>query len=197
MKSPKSSPRRANDLLRKQKTSLSAATESQLIELVPSFVHLQRILVPVDLSEFTAPVINYALPYALQFGAEMILLHVFEPRSFSLDSVIVPPEMEEANMQMKQRAQQQLHELRERIVSGRDLQARGLIRTGKPYHEICQAAEELGCDLIILGTHGYTGLKHLYLGSTAERVVRHAPCPVLTVRPPNRTAQRQTKTKNK
>jgi universal stress protein A len=197
MKSPKSSSRRANGILSKKKTSLPNATEPQLIELVPSFVQLRRILVPVDLSDFTAPVINYALPYALQFGAEVILLHIFEPRSYSLDSIIVPPEMEEANMQMKQRVQQQLDELRAQAVSGRPLQARSLVRSGKPYHEICQAAEALDCDLIILGTHGYTGLKHLYLGSTAERVVRHAPCPVLTVRPPSRTTQRTSETKNK
>ena len=55
-------------------------------------------------------------------------------------------------------------------------------REGRPYEEICHAAKTVGADLIILPTHGYTGLKHVWLGSTAERVVRHAPCPVLVVR---------------
>ena len=60
--------------------------------------------------------------------------------------------------------------------------ANTLVRVGKPYHEITSAARELNIDLIVISTHGYTGLKHVVLGSTAERVIRHAPCPVLTVR---------------
>ena len=56
------------------------------------------------------------------------------------------------------------------------------VREGKPHEEICEAAKAMGADLIVLTTHGYTGLKHVWLGSTAERVVRHAPCPVLVVR---------------
>jgi len=59
---------------------------------------------------------------------------------------------------------------------------RVLVRYGTPFAEIADAARTLKADLIILTTHGYTGLKHVFMGSTAERVVRHAPCPVLTVR---------------
>ena len=62
------------------------------------------------------------------------------------------------------------------------LLADSLVRVGHPYQEITQAAQELKADLIVIATHGYTGLKHILLGSTAERVVRHASCPVLTVR---------------
>jgi nucleotide-binding universal stress UspA family protein len=57
-----------------------------------------------------------------------------------------------------------------------------VVRLGHPYQEITDAARELKVDLIVISTHGYTGLKHVLLGSTAERIVRHAPCPVLTVR---------------
>ena len=57
-----------------------------------------------------------------------------------------------------------------------------LVRFGRSYHEIAEAARTLKVDLIIISTHGYTGLKHAFLGSTTERVVRHAPCPVLVVR---------------
>src|SRR5207244_5663633 len=56
------------------------------------------------------------------------------------------------------------------------------VRDGTPFEEICHAAKTFGADLIVLTTHGYTGLKHVWLGSTAERVVRHAYCPVLAVR---------------
>jgi nucleotide-binding universal stress UspA family protein len=59
-----------------------------------------------------------------------------------------------------------------------------LLREGTPFETICRAAETLGADLIALTTHGYAGLKHVWLGGTAERVVRHAACPVLVVRPP-------------
>ena len=62
------------------------------------------------------------------------------------------------------------------------MECEGLLRFGRPYLEITEAAGEVGADLIVLTTHGYTGLKHVVLGSTAERVVRHAPCPVLVVR---------------
>lgn len=57
-----------------------------------------------------------------------------------------------------------------------------LVRDGSPFDEICNAARESDSDLIVIATHGRTGLKHVFLGSTAERVVRHAPCPVLIVR---------------
>ena len=63
-----------------------------------------------------------------------------------------------------------------------NVRGQALVRLGQPHREITEAAKELHVDLIVLATHGYTGLKHAFLGSTAERVVRHAPCPVLTVR---------------
>ena len=67
-----------------------------------------------------------------------------------------------------------------------DGEVTSLVRAGKPFHEIALAASESGAQLIVIATHGYTGLKHVYLGSTAERVVRHAPCPVLVVREADR-----------
>jgi nucleotide-binding universal stress UspA family protein len=57
-----------------------------------------------------------------------------------------------------------------------------LVRQGRAFHEIAEAARTLKSDLVIISTHGFTGVKHALLGSTAERVVRHAPCPVLVVR---------------
>jgi universal stress protein A len=63
-----------------------------------------------------------------------------------------------------------------------DLNKTTLLRSGRPAYEIVEAAKRLDTDLIIISTHGHTGLKHVFLGSTAENVVRYAPCPVLTVR---------------
>jgi nucleotide-binding universal stress UspA family protein len=69
-----------------------------------------------------------------------------------------------------------------RLTIGDAARSTTLLRTGQPHTEIVEAARELGADLIVLSTHGHTGLTHALLGSTAEKVVRHAPCPVLVVR---------------
>ena len=81
-----------------------------------------------------------------------------------------------------QRFRAQLDLLCKREAINPKLMERTLVRHGVPFHEITEAARTLQTDLIIIATHGYTGLKHALLGSTAERVVRHAPCPVLSVR---------------
>ncbi len=141
-------------------------------------VSLKRILVPVDFSECSRKGLQYALAFARQFQAEVSLLHVVpdviaEPR-FSVPA----PDLQHALLEEGRR------ELDEEIQAHAP-QASGLkplVRKGVPFQEIVQAAEELGADLIVVGTHGRTGLKHVLLGSTAERVVRHASCPVLVVR---------------
>lgn len=69
-----------------------------------------------------------------------------------------------------------------RDVQGSDVKIAILQRLGTPYEEIVKVAKERGVDLIVIATHGYTGLKHFLLGSTAERVVNVSPCPVLVVR---------------
>ena len=69
------------------------------------------------------------------------------------------------------------------------MKATAVVRDGKPFEEICHTAKTVGADMIVLTTHGYTGLKHVWLGSTVERVVRHAPCPVLVVRELERRTQ--------
>jgi len=80
-------------------------------------------------------------------------------------------------------AEEKLAEQRRRIGAQR-VEVRVMTRLGRPYVEITEAARDTKADMILLATHGHTGLKHVLLGSTAERVVRHAPCPVLTVRDP-------------
>ena len=75
-------------------------------------------------------------------------------------------------------AEDYLKRLRQEVLD-EDLRVRTTVRNGVPFQEITRAATSLGADMIILTTHGYTGLKHVVLGSTAERVVRHADCPVL------------------
>jgi nucleotide-binding universal stress UspA family protein len=77
---------------------------------------------------------------------------------------------------------QELQALIDKEIGGR-VEATSTVRTGNPHHEILSEAEERRVDLIIVATHGHSGVEHMLFGSTAERVVRHAHCPVLTVRP--------------
>jgi universal stress protein A len=134
---------------------------------------LRRILVPLDFSECSQKALQYALPFARQFGAELFLLHVVRPYVTVIE--MAPVEMESA-----EEAQEGLDKLQ--AMTGTGVASRTLIRTGTPYYEITTAAKEFDIDLIILSTHGRSGLAHVLMGSTTDKVVRHAGCPVLIVR---------------
>jgi universal stress protein A len=112
-----------------------------------------------------------------QFGAQITLLHVVEPIQPDFD--VFPMALN--RQQTVKAAEVQLKRFASRLV-GKPPGIRYLVRLGKPYYQIAEAARSSNADLIIIATHGRTGLNHILLGSTAERVVRHAPCPVLTVR---------------
>jgi nucleotide-binding universal stress UspA family protein len=139
---------------------------------------LKKILVPIDFSQTSAQALPYAASLAERFGAEVILLHVIEPLPLPVDSGYVPPGPQSPDRKV---AQDHLLRLRQEVFAA-DAPARTLVRIGAPFQEIADAAKSLGADLIVLTTHGYTGLTHVLLGSTAERVVRYADCPVLVVR---------------
>ena len=150
-----------------------------LSELTPARLKLKSILVPIDFSEPAGKALRYALPFAEQFGAKITLLHVVEPIAMP-DFANFPLLTENDRVARVFRTKLDLLCKRETIKPR--LIEKTLVRFGKPFQEICDAARGLKVDLIVLSTHGYTGLKHAVLGSTAERVVRHAPCPVLVVR---------------
>ena len=149
------------------------------INLVPSLLKLNSILVPIDFSWPSKKALQYALPFARQFGAKITLLFVLEPPVYSGDIGYVPMEVDAAGS--LKAAGEKLTELASQVIDP-ELLDKTLVRTGRPFQEIADAARELKTDLILIATHGYTGLKHVFLGSTVERVIRHAPCPVLTVR---------------
>ncbi len=144
-------------------------------------IDLNRILVPIDFSEHSKRALQYAIPFAQQFNASIDLLYVVEPTvypaDFSFGQVGFPAIEEE----LRKRGAEELDELLEKEISGR-LKAKRAIRTGKAFYEINQYAREAKMDLIIIATHGHTGIEHALFGSTAEKVVRKAPCPVLVVR---------------
>ncbi|HYG36518.1 MAG TPA: universal stress protein [Clostridia bacterium] len=134
---------------------------------------LKRILVPVDFSECSKKALAYAVPFARQFKAELVLINVLSPYP-------VTPEMAPIGVEDFEGAAIEMEKVRELVGEG--VAVKTLLRKGSPHLEIFEAAKELEADLIILATHGRTGLAHLLLGSTTEKVVRQAPCPVLVVR---------------
>jgi universal stress protein A len=140
---------------------------------------LKKILVPVDFSEFSLKAARYAVCFAEQFGAAIDLFYALEQPSFisGTDGVVITlPEGE-----LVRHAQEKLQAIASNEIKTR-VPVKTEVRVGRPYEEIVKFAKEMQIDLIIIATHGYTGLKHVFLGSTTERVVRHASCPVLVVR---------------
>ena len=151
-----------------------------------SFPGVKEILVPIDFSPFSRTALDYALPFAEKFGANISLLYVLEKLPYMHDFEATSPLMaKEADLMAE--AKKQLNAERKEGKGARYIQ-RVLVRSGEPRREICNVAEDLSADLIIMATHGYSGLKHVLLGSTAEHVLRHAPCPVLALRQPNTEA---------
>ena len=148
------------------------------LSLNPSHLVIRRILVPIDFSEASDKALRYARKFLEQFGAEITLLHVIQPMAYPSDFGYPPPVVDTVDEALRVQVTSRL----KNFANQSDPPMQTLIRVGQPYHEITTVAQELNADLIIIPTHGRTGLKHVLLGSTAERVVRYAPCPVLTVR---------------
>jgi universal stress protein A len=146
-----------------------------------SGLKVQKILVPTDYSIPAEKALKYAIPFARQFGATITLVHIVDGDRYPS---FVPMEMERKRILqgLSEYAESQMKKLEQRYAPEAPLSKKSIVRTGKPYEEIVKVAGQLKADMIIMATHGYTGLKHTLLGSTAERVVRHARCPVLTVR---------------
>jgi universal stress protein A len=136
---------------------------------------ISRILVPVDFSEPSELALSHACSLAQAHGATITLSHVGEPLhpDWFFDTTILQREIIE-------NAEKHLRELAEKYGAG--LQAKTEMRFGHPVETIVLSAQKMKADVIVIGTHGRTGVKHALLGSVAERVARQAPCPVLIVR---------------
>ena len=147
----------------------------------PSGVTLKKILVPTDFSDSSGKALEYAAVFAAQFGAAITLLHIAEVGSIGYEHGAGDfPRME---AQLRIAAEKQIADCVKGGAAAEIQVRRGWPFGGKrAYHEIVEAARELHSDLIVISTHGLTGLDHMIMGSTAERVVRFAPCPVLVVR---------------
>jgi nucleotide-binding universal stress UspA family protein len=140
----------------------------------------QRILVATDFSEASAPAVRKAIALARDSGAELTIAHAYQPPSLLLDGYVPPATYEKWDRSLEEQARMKLQAfVNEAQKAGVD--ARELVLTGTPYQAIADAAGDVGCDLVVMGTHGRTGVSRFFLGSVAARVVSTAPCPVMTI----------------
>jgi nucleotide-binding universal stress UspA family protein len=144
-------------------------------------VPFRKILVPTDFSKHSNEAVNTAADLSRRYEAAVTLAYVFEPVTYALPEGHVmqsPPQLEEMRSVFEQRL----------VKATAEAEAAGALRpewkllTGPVANEITDYAQQGQFDLIVMGTHGRTGLRHLVLGSVAEKVMRSAPCAVLTVR---------------
>jgi nucleotide-binding universal stress UspA family protein len=154
-------------------------TSSDTDKEKPQPIRPAKILVSTDFSNNSCQALPYANTYAQQFGAEVYLVHVIEEPPFMSDVKNVPLVM--SDKQLQQKAHNDLDALAAEEFD-EAVKVHPMVRHGKAKDEIVAAARELNVDLIMISTHGRTGLKRALLGSVAEVVVRHAHCPVLVVR---------------
>jgi nucleotide-binding universal stress UspA family protein len=138
-----------------------------------------KILVPVDFSDQSRNAVEYSLILARHFGAEVQLLHVWR-------EVVVPATWGQATMLDEFAQTRAGTEMRHYLedLEGSGVNVRGRLEQGDAVETIVRVASEEKCDLIIMGTHGRSGLSHLLRGSVAEKVLRQAGCPVVTLRVP-------------
>ncbi|MFN8545829.1 MAG: universal stress protein [Candidatus Binatia bacterium] len=137
-----------------------------------------RILVPLDFSPSATFALDWAEEFARRLDAELVLLHVNQPGAVLPGSDLARNEDALARAELDRIAQ---------ALVARGRRARALVRPGSPSEEIVRLAAEERVGLIVMGTHGRSDVAHLLLGSVADRVVRRAACPVLTVRHPDRS----------
>jgi len=143
------------------------------------------ILVPIDFSSHSRKTLDYASRFAARHGASIRLLHIFQLPEYAVTQYEHRQQgCDELRSQVswaEEAAQENLDALEQELLN-KGLNAKGYLRVGYPFEEIVLMANDPDVDLVIIGTHGRSGIKRLLVGSTAERVVEHAPCPVLVVK---------------
>jgi len=139
-------------------------------------MNVRHILAPTDFSEHSKQAVTYAFELAQKLHAKLSLLHAIEVPVYAIE-VALPLEGLEAD------ARRELARLLPEAETAHVAVTR-LVVMGVPYQRILETAADEQVDMIVMATHGRTGLSHLIMGSVTERIVRTSPCPVLTIRPP-------------
>jgi nucleotide-binding universal stress UspA family protein len=144
---------------------------------------IKKVLVPIDFSDYSKDALNYSINFIKCFNAELTLIYVIEPVIYPPDisatQISIPP----TDVEITKNADASLKQLINKEIPS-DIKVNSVIKTGKPFVEIVETAAEENIDLIIISSHGHSGIEKILFGSTAEKVVRKAPCPVLTLRTP-------------
>jgi len=148
-------------------------------------IKLTKIVCPTDFSPTSSAAVNYAGTLADSFGAELVLLHAIPQMDYPLRSFGMSSSLGHIREELETRAQESLDKrvntLKESLP---DINVRLVVKHGEPHDTTLECAKEESADMVVMGTHGHTGITHALLGSSAEKVVRLATCPVLTVRTP-------------
>ncbi|HEX9306965.1 MAG TPA: universal stress protein [Anaeromyxobacter sp.] len=150
-----------------------------------------RVLVPIDFSPSARAALEYGTFLAGKLGAELDVLHVWEPPGYVGPDALAllpmtqgQPSWEQTRTEVTREVD---HFLAKTVAKPKELTVR--VEAGEPSDTILQIAKDSGADLIVMGTHGRTGLSRLLIGSVAEAVLRRSTCPVLTIRVPARTSR--------
>ena len=147
-------------------------------------MEIKTILVPTDFSDFAEHAYNWALGLAADCKAKIVLFYAAPTMShLAFPESVYYPDLARIERELIADAEKRVGEFAEKKGT-RPVQVETRVTVGEAVWEICRMAEKEHADLIIMGSHGRTGLSHIVLGSVAERVVRHATCPVLVARVP-------------
>jgi nucleotide-binding universal stress UspA family protein len=144
---------------------------------------IASILVPTDFSENARRALDYATELARVSGATLHLMHVVEPVVYPADWSYAQVGFADIEQELVENATKELAKLKEQLTAS-NISTTTAVRRGRASDEICSYCSEHGISMIAIGTHGRSGLEHFLFGSTTERVLRKAPCPVLSVRMP-------------
>ena len=139
-------------------------------------IHIKNILVPVDFSDLSLKSLQYAIPLARQYGAKLTLLYVVEPLAYAPELAYGTPLPPDPAAQVRT----DLEAVRKARIPA-DITVDVAVSEDFAHTGVVESARSLCADLIVTTTHGRTGLTHLFMGSTVEKIVRHAPCPVLVL----------------
>ncbi len=143
----------------------------------------KKILCPIDFSEVTGEILRYTAEIAKRFDAEIHLFHVIPNLNYfsPYESFLTPENL----VAIERNIEKEVSKDFDKAVKAIDpaLPVTRVIKTGVTFVEIIDYIREVGIDLCVMGTHGRSGVEHILIGSVAEKVVRKAPCPVLTIRP--------------
>jgi nucleotide-binding universal stress UspA family protein len=141
---------------------------------------ISKILIPTDFSELSESALNVGISIAKRQSAEITVMHVLDNFSSFQPSEILVPEFQ-LYPDLVITMESKINELAEKIHKESGIKITGKMRVGNPSDRICQLADEENFNLIVMGSHGTSGLKEFFIGSEAFRVIKNAPCPVLTV----------------